>query len=93
MAFLRDNTCDEFIDSLSYKDLVFIKKLLKKIAHSESYRSVPTENGFSYEFFDNEEAIRNEINYHYSKERERKRIRQQKRREQIQRLFNLNKNH
>ena len=36
MNFLRDNTCDEFIDSLSYKDLAFMKKLLKKIAHSES---------------------------------------------------------
>ena len=42
MAFLRDNTCDEFIDSLSYKDLVFMKQLLKKIAHSESYKSIHT---------------------------------------------------
>ena len=93
MNFLRDNTCDEFIDSLSYKDLVFIKKLLKKIAHSESYRTVQTKDGFDYEFYDNEEAIRSEINYHYMQERKAKELRKKRRREILQKLFNQNKKH
>ena len=93
MNFLRDNTCDEFIDSLTYIDLAFMKKLLKKIAHSESYRSVETKEGFQYEFFDNEEEIKNAINYHYNRERELKRQKKKRRQQCLQNLFNTNKKH
>ena len=83
LEFLKENTCDEFIDSLSVKDLKFMKQLLKDIAHNK----IEEDNAlFDDSFVDNSDYIKAVIYNHYWEEKDIKRKKQEQRKNLIRKI-------